>query len=315
MIRVLFTGASSFTGAWFVTALAAAGAEVVAPCRGGGPDAAGAPDRRQRLARVAGRCRLVPDAAFGSPAFLGLVRAAGPFDLLCHHGAKAGDHRDPGLDPLAAAAAPCRELAAVLEALQAGGCRAALLTGTVFEADAGAGGPTPRRAIGPYGLAKTLTWQIFRYHAEALGLPVAKFVVANPIGPLEKPGLCRGLAEAWLDGRAAVLNRPQLVRDQLQVEGLAAAYAAFALALAADPGSRQVTPSQYPERLDRFAARLAAAMGPRLGIPCRFSLAEPPEPATEPLARVGIEPLATLVPGFDAEAAWDRHAAWLLSRC
>lgn len=192
MTRILFTGASSFTGAWFVTALAEAGAEIVAPCRGGLD--AGDPDRRRRLARVAGCCQLVPDAAFGSPAFLDLIRTAGPFDLLCHHGAKAGDHRDPGLDPLAAAAAPCRELGAALESLQAGGCRAALLTGSVFEADAGAG-PAPRRAIGAYGLAKSLTWQIFRYHAEALDLPLAKFVIANPIGPWEKPGLCRGLAE------------------------------------------------------------------------------------------------------------------------
>lgn len=100
----------------------------------------------------------------------------------------------------------------------------------------------------------------------------------------------------------------------MQIEGLATAYAGFGLSLVAEPRNRQLTPSQYPERLDRFAARLAAALAPRLGVPCSFSAAEPPESTTEPLSRVGVEPLATLVPGFDVEGAWDRHAAWLLGR-
>lgn len=307
-MRVLFTGASSFTGSWFVRALAAAGADIVAPIRQA--PAEGDHDRAARLARIADCCRLVPGVAFGDPAFVDLIRDHGPFDLLCHHGAKAGDHRDQAQDPLAAAANSCRGLDRVLAVLQARGCRAVLLTGTVFEADAGRG-PTPRRAIGPYGLAKTLNWQIFRYHAETRGLPLAKFVIANPIGPYEKPGLVRGLVRAWLAGQVPVIHRPQLVRDQLQVDGLAAAYAAFALDLARAPACRQVTPSQYAERLDRFAARLAAALAPRLGVACPFAGAEAPAPVAEPAVRIGREPLASLVPGFDPEAAWDRHAAWL----
>jgi UDP-glucose 4-epimerase len=35
-MRILFTGASSFTGYWFVRELVAAGHEVVAACRGDG---------------------------------------------------------------------------------------------------------------------------------------------------------------------------------------------------------------------------------------------------------------------------------------
>jgi len=309
-IRVLLTGASSFTGTWFVGALADRGAEVVAPCR----DAldAGDLDRRRRLARLVGRCRLVGGCPFGSEPFLELIRTAGPFDLLCHHGAKAGDHRDAGLDPLAAAARQSHGLERVLDALAAGGCRAVLLTGTVFEADEGRGDP-PLRAIGAYGLAKTLTWQIFRHHAEARGLTLGKFVIANPIGPLEKPGLCRSLAQAWLAGEAPVLHRPHLVRDQLMVEPLAMAYADLALKLAIAPKAQRVAPSQFAERLDRFAHRLAAALGPRLRVPCRFVCAEPPEPSDEPRVRCGIHPLTELVPGFDVEAAWDAHARSLLA--
>ena len=55
-MRVLLTGASSFTGAWFVHALAEAGHEVVAPLRAaGGYDD---PIRRRRVAALEGRARL-----------------------------------------------------------------------------------------------------------------------------------------------------------------------------------------------------------------------------------------------------------------
>lgn len=310
MTRVLFTGASSFTGTWFVTALAGAGAEVVAACRG--PLGAGDADRRRRLARLEGFCRLVGECPFGSEPFLDLLRRQAPFDLLCHHGAKTGDHRDLALDPLAAAAAHGRELERVLDAAQAAGCRAVLLTGTVFEADEGRGDP-PLRAIGAYGLAKTLTWHIFRHHAEARGLPLAKFVVAHPFGPLEQPGLCRSLARAWLAGETPVLRRPHLARDQILVEGLAEAYAAFAMSLALRPRGERVVPSQFPERLDRFVRRLAEELGRRLRVPCRHACADPPDPSDEPEVRCGLDPLERLLPGFDAEAAWDRYARFLLT--
>lgn len=305
MTRILLTGASSFTGTWFASALAAAGLEVVAACRL--PPAAGGPERQRRLARLAGRCRLVAGCPFGSAPFLDLIRREGPFALFCHHGAKACDHRDPALDPLAEAAGHAHGLERVLDALQATGCRAVLLTGTVFEAGEGQGDP-PLRSIGPYGLAKSLSWQIFRHHAEARGLPLAKFVIANPIGPLEKPGLSRMLGEAWLRGETPMLQRPQLIRDQLQVESLALAYARFACALLERPASLRLTPSQFPERLDRFADRLATALAPRLGRACRFVSAAHPAESDEPVARCGVEPLATLLPGLDPERHWDGHA-------
>lgn len=305
MTRILLTGASSFTGTWFASALADAGASVVAPCRG--PIDMTDADRRRRLARLEGCLRLVGNCPFGSEPFLELIRREGPFDLLCHHGGKAGDHRDATLDPLAAAAHQGRGVEQVLDALQASGCKAVLVTGTVFEADEGQG-DQPLRSIGSYGLAKSLTWLMFRHHAEERGLPLAKFVIANPIGPYEKPGLCRALGRAWLRGETPVLQRPQLKRDQLQVEPLAAAYAAFALRLIDRPESRRLTPSQFPERLDWFVGRMAMALRPRLGAACRFACAEPPEGTTEPLTRCGIEPLAAWVPNLDPERHWDSHA-------
>jgi nucleoside-diphosphate-sugar epimerase len=305
-MRVLLTGASSFTGAWFVHALAEAGAEVIVLRRGrwAEDDAA----RRRRLRWLDGRCRLIEGCPFGSEPFLEALRAVGRFDIFCHHGAEVGDHRRLDADPLAAAAANTQAIERVVEAIMAQGCGTLLLTGSVFEADEGRGEP-PLRAFSPYGLSKTLTWHVFRYHAERHGLALGKFVIASPFGPLDKPaGLVRSLVETWRQGGAAVIRRPQLVRDHLQVQPLARAYARFATTLPAQRGTLRQVPSQFPERLDRFAARLAAALGPRLGWACRFVAADPPEPAEEPLVRRGSTPLARLVSDLDPERAWDEAA-------
>jgi nucleoside-diphosphate-sugar epimerase len=309
MIRILFTGASSFTGAWFVRALADRGADVIAACRGRLAD--GDADRRRRLASLAGRCRLVESCPFGSEPFRELLRTSGSIDVFCHHGTKSGDHRDPGLDVLGAVAAHTLSIEPTLDALMAAGCRTLLLTGTVFEADEGLADP-PAGACSPYGLAKTLTWQMFRHHAERRGLTLGKLVIASPFGPLEKPGLTRHLATGWLDGRTPVLRCPQLVRDHLQVPLLAAAYARFALDLPGREGVHRLTPSQFAEPLDRFAGRLAGALAPRLRLPCRFACAALPEPTDEPARRCGTDPLERLVPDLDPEQAWDAYAASLL---
>ena len=96
-MRILLTGASSFTGYWFVRELIAAGHHVVAAFRGDG-NYKGVRAERARLVREL--CQTRFGCAFGDPAFLDLVRTArGGFDVLCHHGAEIGDYRSPDFDP------------------------------------------------------------------------------------------------------------------------------------------------------------------------------------------------------------------------
>jgi nucleoside-diphosphate-sugar epimerase len=101
-VRILFTGASSFSGMWFAQALARAGHEVTAVARGGGY---ADPLRQARMDRVAAVAEVVLDAPFGSPAFLQAIEARGPFDVLALHGAEVGDYKSPTYDPQAAVAA------------------------------------------------------------------------------------------------------------------------------------------------------------------------------------------------------------------
>jgi len=133
-MRILFTGASSFTGYWFVRELVAAGHEVVAACRGGGRYEG---LRGERVQMVRELCETRFSCAFGTGDFLALAKTS--FDVLCHHGAQVGDYRSPDFDPYRAAAANLYRLPEVLRALKDRGCGRLVLTGSVFEANEGAG--------------------------------------------------------------------------------------------------------------------------------------------------------------------------------
>src|SRR4030081_3611520 len=118
-MRILLTGASSFTGYWFVRELVAAGHEVVAAFRGtGNYDGV----RAERTKLVRGLCETHLGCAFGSDAFLHVVHDSGGFDVLCHHGAEVGDYRSPDFDPYRAAASNLHRLPEVLRMLKDRGC-------------------------------------------------------------------------------------------------------------------------------------------------------------------------------------------------
>src|SRR4051812_46337591 len=92
-MKILFTGASSFTGHWFVRALTDAGHQLVCPVTGALDRYEGA--RRRRIEGLRDICRLVPHAPFGTDPFLELVRSD-EWDLLCHHGAgEMANYRSP----------------------------------------------------------------------------------------------------------------------------------------------------------------------------------------------------------------------------
>ena len=44
---------------------------------------------------------------------------------------------------------------------------------------------------------------------------LAKFVIANPFGPLEEPRFTAYLAREWLGGRSAVVRTPEYLRDNI----------------------------------------------------------------------------------------------------
>jgi len=309
-MKILFTGGSSFTGHWFVRALARAGADVVATFTRGAREYEGL--RAERVAGLGSVCDRVFDCAFGTDAFMELIRSESAWDLLCHHGADVTDYKSPSFDVFAALGNNCRNVAGVLEAFGERGGSRVLITGSVFEPDEGAG-DARREAFSPYGLSKGLTAQVFRYHAHARGLGLGKFVIPNPFGPMEEPRFTTYLARTWLEGRTAAVNTPDYVRDNIHVSLLAATYARFALPDDDAPSPTTAHPSGYVERQGAFAERFARELRGRLGVPCELELS-PQTDFSEPLERFNVEPAVERVPEWNEAAAWDELAASYLAR-
>lgn len=303
-MKVLLTGASSFTGYWFAYALNAAGAHVVAPLRATTASYAEG-IRAERVRRLGAVAEIVEAAPFGSERFLGVAKSGG-FDLLCHHAARVGDYRSPDFDIAGALAENTANLRAVLDVLAKGGVRGVVLTGSVFEQDEGAG-ERPLIAFSAYGLSKGLTAAVVNHRCREIGLPYGKFVIPNPFGPLEEPRFCAYLVRTWKKGETARVNTPAYVRDNIPVSLLAKAYAKFAAETAARGGKAKLNPSGYVESQGAFAERFAAAMRPRLGLDCRLELGVQTD-FSEPLMRVNTDSAARYLGDWDEAKAWDEAA-------
>jgi nucleoside-diphosphate-sugar epimerase len=310
-LRILFTGASSFTGYWFVRELTAAGHHVVSAFRGDGRYDGVRAERARRLREL---CEARWGCPFGSDAFVDLARTAtSGFDVLCHHAAEVSDYRSPDFDPYRAAAATLYRLPAVLRTLRERGCTRLVLTGSVFEQNEGAGS-APLRAFSPYGLSKGLTAAAAEFYAGREGFTFEKFVIPNPFGPHEEPRFTSYLMGAWLARETARAQTPRYVRDNVPVSLLAKAYAGFVAASPPASMVRRLNPSFYAESQGAFAERVRCQAETRLGFPCRLEFAEQTD-FSEPAVRINTDPMDPQALRWSEAEAWDefvRH--YCLSR-
>jgi UDP-glucose 4-epimerase len=310
-MRALLTGASSFSGYWFAAKLRAAGFTVVAPLRGSLP--AYTAVRGERVRKLAEVAEVVGDCPFGSPIFLELI-AAQEFDILCHHAARVVDYRSLDFDIAAALAENTNNLPTILERMQAKGLKAVVFTGSVFEANEGAGNE-PMRAFSPYGLSKGLTAAVVHHWCTHYKVPFGKFLIANPFGPFEEPRFCAYLIKTWRAGQVAEVRTPIYLRDNIHVDLLALAYARFVKQTLESARSDRFGPMGYAETQGAFAERYAQAMRPRLGLDCAVSILEQTD-FSEPLARINTHPIDAAALGWSEPKAWDDIAEYysVLSR-
>lgn len=301
-MKILFTGASSFTGYWFVRKLAEAGHEIVCPLRGGTETYAGT--RAQRVQALKPACRFVTEAPFGSDSFLKLVREGGPWDLLCHHAADVTNYKSLDFDVPRALLNNTLNLRGVLSTLRSTGKTGVVLTGSVFENDEGVG-EAPLRAFSPYGLSKGLTWQTFRYYCGEAGLPLGKFVIPNPFGPFEEPRFTSYLLRCWRESKPAEVKTPDYIRDNIHVDLLAAGYVNHVeQVLASKEANLRCNPSGYVESQGEFAARVAREVRARSNLKCELILGRQTD-FSEPRKRINTRPASAAFPAWNESKAWD----------
>lgn len=308
-VRILFTGASSFTGMWFVRTLAGLGHTVIAAMRREQHAYSGL--RAERLARIAACCSPVWNAPFGSPRFLDVIAREGPFDVFCHHGAETNGYRSAEFDAVAATAANTHALPGVLHALRDAGCRRIVLTGSIFEAGEGAG-TTPLRAFSPYGVSKTLTSEIFAFYAPQEGFALGKFVIPNPFGPYEEPRFTDYLVRCWRDGKPALVSTPRYVRDNIHVSLLTEIYSAF-VSSPPQEAFHKANPSGYVERQGDFAIRFGREIGLRLKLETTLEEARQAHFA-EPAIRINTDVADHAERDWNERVSWDQLADYYALR-
>lgn len=301
-MNILLTGASSFTGTWFAWALAKDGHQVYGALQGNIQDYS--PAQQARFAFMQSvNVELLESHRFGHEEFLRTLSKG--FDVLCLHGAYVRDYKSPDFDVIGAVNANAFNLRKVVRIAKDTGVERLVATGSVFEEGEGAGEP-PLKAVSPYGLSKSVTWSLIRSYCEWADLPVAKFVIPNPFGPYEEPRFCGYLMKNWAESRAAQVNTPSYIRDNIPVGLLAAAYVNLINKSRQSSDTLYMRPSGYVESQGSFTLRFAKEIGARLNIatPVEFALQTE---FTEPRMRVNTDRVDD---GWDESQFWDELALY-----
>lgn len=309
-MRILFTGASSFTGMWFVKELAASGHQVTAAFPRKLEDYDGL--RRERVEQALQWCQPVYSCSFGNDIFLQTIQENPCWDLLCHHAADVSNYKSPDFDYSKALANNTKNLSRVLQNLTEQGCHKILLTGSVFEQGEGKGSDM-LRAVSPYGLSKGLTADVFKFYCQLFNLKLGKFVIPNPFGPYEEPRFTTFLIKSWYEGKVPAVNAPEYTRDNIPVSLLAKAYRLFAESLSEEPGYQQINPSCYAGNQGEFTLLFAREMEKRLSIPCKVKLQNQTD-FPEPQTRINTDSIDERKLQWNEDKAWDELAEYYRAR-
>ncbi len=312
-MKILFTGASSFSGMWFIEELAKRGHNVVALFSTRLENYQGM--RLLRVKRIENCCVPIYNCPFGTSTCLNAIEASGSFDLFCHHAADVTNYKSPDFDYVEALKSNTLNIKNVLGKLKEQQCRMLLLTGSIFEQREGkegmCNGPSSQ-AISPYGLSKGLTSDVFEYFSLLEGFHLGKFVIPNPFGPYEEGRYTSYLAKCWLQKTKAKVDFPLYIRDNVPVSLLAKSYAVFAESLTEEVGFSKFSPSFRPETQASFVENFSKEMQKRWGLACEYEIKNQVD-FPEPRVRINSDLIDPLGYQWNEPAAWDELADFYLA--
>ena len=299
-MRILFTGASSFTGYWFVRELSCAGHEIIATFTKEAGSYSGI--KKKRIDLIPREVTRIFSCPFGSSAFMDIIDSKDGWDVLCHHAAETSGYKNIDFDYVHAIAQNTFKINDVLKELAAKECSKIVVTGSFFEPGEGAG-DSILRAFSPYGVAKKATADLFEYFAQRHQMAFGKFVIPNPFGPLEGDRFTSYLMGSWIKGEISIVKTPDYVRDNIHVSILALAYSEF-VGNKVWKGSAKFNPSGYVESQKDFTLRVSRETSKRLGLSCQVEFLQQKD-FSEPLKRFNTDPIYGGILGWDESRAWD----------
>ncbi len=302
-MRILFTGASSFTGYWFIRELHRAGHEIVATFTKE-PDAYYGV-RKKRIDLLPHEVSQVFSCPFGSVPFMDLVCSRDRWDVLCNHATDTTHYKDIDFDYARAIKQNTCNINEVFKGLSVRKCSKIIVTGSVFEPGEGAGDPI-LRSFSPYGVAKRATSDLFQYFSVRHNMGFGKFVIPNPFGPLEEERFTFYLMCSWLKRETAVVKTPDYVRDNIHVSALALVYSDFVVNRDWS-GYAKFNPSGYVESQKDFALRVSKEISKRWDMPCPVEVSQQKD-FFEPLQRFNTDAVYGRISGWDEARAWDEMA-------
>jgi nucleoside-diphosphate-sugar epimerase len=299
-MKILFTGISSFTGFWFAEELSSKGHEVIATLTKNSPDEYEG-SRKERISLILDKVIPVFGSRFGDAAFNEIIESG--IDVLCHHGSEVNDYKSMKFDITNAVKQNTNNIIGVIEHLKKNKCNSIVYTGSLFELNEGSG-TEPLRAFSPYGLSKSLTYEILRYYCSAYEINLGKFVIPNPFGPFEEARFTNYLIQNWFNGKIPEVKTPDYIRDNIHVNLLALAYEEFVQKVFCENNKVSKTnPSLYAESQGAFTRRLAHEMESRLNIKCDYKLLQQTD-FSEPLERINTDCISDVFNWSEPEA-WD----------
>lgn len=307
-MKILFTGASSFTGYWFAKELSKRGHEVIILFTKSSPvDYEGV--RKNRVSLLMNKIIPIFNCKFGDGKFLEILQDE--IDVICHHGAYVTDYKSSTFNIAEALKNNTNNIIKVCDTAINNKCKTIVITGSVFENNEGSG-TLPLRAFSPYGLSKSFTGETFKYFCDMYNIKLGKFVIPNPFGPYEESRFTSFLVQNWFKGNKPQIKTPSYVRDNIHVDLLAHSYINFISdVVKGNEKFIKINPSCYTDTQGEFTKRFSREIGKRLNIKCNFELLKQTD-FSEPLERINTTDVTRLYNWNESES-WDQLAEYYSS--
>ena len=305
-MRILFTGSSSFTGFWFAKTLINEGFELTLTHTFQEINNYGSL-KTKRIKRLMSSASNIFGCKFGDSKFIDLISSSN-FDIICHHGSFVKDYKQLNFDIIKAVEENTYNSLEVFNKFKETGGRGFIFTGSVFENSEGQG--SCDKAFSPYGVSKSLSYEILKYYSELTEISLGKFVIPNPFGPYEKASFTNYLVKTWFEKKTPVIKNPDYVRDNIHVDLLALFYLDFVKKICLQNNAQmKVNPSGYIGTQLDFVTKFSKEISKRINLECNFSK-DVQTDFSEPMKRINLDSHESFSFSWNEEQAWDCLASY-----